>query len=99
MYNLCRDVITYSTVRTAIMAILNTCRFSNSDELINHLRETHNELIEIDNKVFTNIEEFLRWKADFKKSTTSSFVLHSAPKKRLDYLCYYYYCNCSDIFN
>ena len=37
---------------------------------------------------FTNMEEFLSWKADFEKSTNSSFVLHSAPKKRLDYLCY-----------
>ena len=94
MYNLCRDFITYSTVRTAIMAILNTCRFSNSDELINDLRETHNELIEIDNK-----EEFLSWRADFEKSTTSSFVLHSKETPWLSVLLLLLYCNCSGVFN
>ena len=45
------------------------------------------------------MEECLSWKADFEKSTTSSFVLHSAPKKRLNYLCHYYHCNRSGIFN
>ena len=44
------------------------------------------------------MEEFITWKEEFEKMTTSSFVLHFAPKKRIDYLCYYYYCNRAGTF-
>jgi hypothetical protein len=51
--------------------------------LIKHLQEVHNQSIESYKKEFNSMEEFTTWKEEFEKMTTSSFVLHSAPKKRM----------------
>ncbi|XP_019860693.1 PREDICTED: uncharacterized protein LOC109589012, partial [Amphimedon queenslandica] len=74
-------------------------RFVCSDDLIKHFSDVRNEKVNIDKKMFATMEEFTTWKADFEARTSSNFVLHCAPKKRLHYLCYYYYCNCSGSFN
>lgn len=79
--------------------IIHSCRFICSDDLIKHLSDVHNEKVNIDKKTFATMEEFTTWKADFETCTSSNFVLHCAPKKRLHYLCYYYYCNRSGSFN
>ena len=41
----------------------------------------------------------MAWKSDFEKSSSSSYVLHSAPQKREDHSCYYYYCNRSGVYH
>jgi hypothetical protein len=59
-------------------------RFTTYDDLIKHLQEVHNQSIESYKKEFNSMEEFTTWKEEFEKmTTTSSFVLHSAPKKRM----------------
>lgn len=54
--------------------------------------------IAIETKKFDTMEDFMAWKSDFEKSSSSSYVLHSAPQKREDHSCYYYYCNRSGVY-
>ncbi|XP_019853060.1 PREDICTED: uncharacterized protein LOC109582660 [Amphimedon queenslandica] len=75
------------------------CRFSNIDQLIKHLQESHNHSIEVKTRKFDTMEDFMAWKSDIEKSSSSSYVLHSAPQKREDHSCYYYYCNRSGVYH
>ena len=68
-------------------------RFINMDDLIEHLVENHNQSISVTTKNFPNLHSFLQWKEEMELKSSSLFVLHSSPKQRVDYTCYYYYCN------
>jgi hypothetical protein len=63
------------------------------------LQESHNQSIAIESKRFDTMEDFIVWKSEFEKSSSSSYVLHSAPQKREDHSCYYYYCNRSGVYH
>ena len=47
--------------------MIHAYRFATSDELIRHLQEVHNQVINIDKRSFSNMEEFMIWKADFEE--------------------------------
>ena len=58
-----------------------------------HLRDEHQLEIEIEETQFDNEESFLKWKENIERTTMSEFVLNCAPKKKLDKIVSYYYCN------
>lgn len=41
----------------------------------------------------------MTWKGTMESTSSSLYVLHSAPQKRADHSCYYYYCNRSGVYN
>ena len=68
-------------------------RFTSTDGLIQHLRNSHNHKISISTENFKTMAEFVEWKEAFETKSSSSFVLHCSPKQCANYLTYYYYCN------
>ena len=69
------------------------------DDLIEHLVENHNQSISVTTKDFPNLHSFMQWKEEMELKSSSLFVLHSSPKQRVDYTCYYYYCNRTGQYN
>ncbi|XP_011402771.1 PREDICTED: uncharacterized protein LOC100634557 [Amphimedon queenslandica] len=74
-------------------------KFINMDGLIEHLVETHNQSINVITKSFPSLHNFMQWKEELEIKSSSSFVLHSSPKQRVDCTCYYYYSNRSGQYN
>ena len=73
-------------------------RFLKTDELIEHMRCDHSKDIFITHKSFPSMPDFKSWKEEYEISSQSFFTLNSAPKRRIGYQSYYYYCNRSGTY-
>ena len=92
--NNCKERLVRVVVNQAPAMILNILyRFISVDDLINHLKSSHNKVINVTTKTYPDLHSFMDWKEEFELKTSSSYVLHSSPKQRVNCTCYYYYCN------
>ena len=82
-----------------VKCVCTSCRFTSTDNLIEYLKTNHNKAINVTTKAFPDLHAFMNWKEEIELKTSSSYVLHSSPKQRANYMCYYYYCNCTGTYS
>ena len=70
---------------TGILCVLHTCRFYSSNDLIKHYKDVHDQIIKVDKRSFSNFDEFRCGKQILKKTSNSTFFLHSAPNNLADH--------------